>query len=64
MQKANPRCKLVLIGNKSDSEEDGNQYVVAGVSRFERIVRCSARSGENVYQILDLDYEGQEKDSL
>ena len=55
MQANNGNAKLILVANKCDL--GGLDDNLIDKSSFEKVVRCSAKSGLNVFDVLDLAYD-------
>ena len=55
-------AKLILVANKCDL--NGLDDSTIDKSCFEKVVRCSAKSGLNVFDILDLEYDCNSQETV
>ena len=58
----NSKAKLILVGNKCDLEVLDDSEI--DKSAFCQVVKCSAKSGENVFEILNLAYDCGEEEAV
>ena len=57
VKRNNPHCKMILVGNKCDLKSVDESPLEELKSNFIKCVKCSAKTGEGVAEVLDLDYE-------
>lgn len=57
VKRNNPHCKMVLVGNKCDLKSVDESSLDELKKDFIKCVKCSAKTGEGVTEVLDLDYQ-------
>ena len=57
VEKTNPNCKLILVGNKADLKSVDLSSLDAISSKFIKHIKCSAKTGEGVAEVLNIDYD-------
>lgn len=57
VKRNNPYCRMILVGNKCDLKGADESSLEEVKKEFIKCVKCSAKTGEGVAEILDLDYK-------